>query len=376
MSGNNSNKKNGLDKKTRTVIISAAAGVVVLALCIVAVIWLNGKYKGSMNVTVGAAYDYEAGGYLTLGEYKGLPVNVEVTDDDVSAEIESILETEEVYEQKSGKPVSGEDVNIDFTGYSDGQALEDYSERDDVVTVGEEDYYAEFDSALLEMTTGETKNVDISFPADYDDELVAGKTVNFELKLNYICGNAMPAQLTDEFVTNYTEGECTTAAGFNEYIKNTLYQDNVDGIADTAWQTVTENVDVDKYHKGEVKTAYREEKNNYENISEVIGTSYEDILEQFDMDEDDVEQIAEEVALERMTAKTIAAKENLVMDDEIYKNLLTEYMKDDDTDVESMSFEELEASYRETYSGEPKEGMFVEYIKKYVSDNANVTGMK
>ena len=94
------------------------------------------------------------------------------------------------------------------------------------------------------------------------------------------------------------------------------------------------------------------------------------------MTEDDVEEIAEEVALERMTAKTIAAKENLVMDDETYKNLLTEYMQDDDTDLTSMTFEEIEESYRETYSGEPREGMFVEFIKKYVSNNANVTGMR
>ncbi len=375
MSGNNSNKNND-NKKTRTIIISAAAGVVVIGICAGLAIWMNGNYRGGKDVTVAAAYDYEDGGYLTLGDYKGLEINVGVTDDDVDAEIESILETEETYEQKLGKPVSGDIVNIDYTAFADGQAIEDYSDKDDIVTVGEEDYYAEFDSALLEMTTGEIKNVDISFPADYDDEIVAGKTVNFELKLNYICGNVIPTQLTDEFVTKYSEGECTSVAGFNEYIKNTLYQDNVDCIEDTVWQTAVENVNVDKYHRGEVNTAFEEEKNNYKNISELIGTTYEGILEEFDMTEDDVEEIAEEVALERMTAKTIAAKENLVMDDETYKNLLTEYMQDDDTDLTSMTFEEIEESYRETYSGEPREGMFVEFIKKYVSNNANVTGMR
>ena len=375
MSGNNSNKNND-NKKTRTIIISAAAGVVVIGICAGLAIWMNGNYRGGKDVTVAAAYDYEDGGYLTLGDYNGLEINVGVTDDDVDAEIESILETEETYEQKLGKPVSGDIVNIDYTAFADGQAIEDYSDKDDIVTVGDEDYYAEFDSALLEMTTGEIKNVDISFPADYDDEIVAGKTVNFELKLNYICGNVIPTQLTDEFVTKYSEGECTSVAGFNEYIKNTLYQDNVDCIEDTVWQTAVENVNVDKYHRGEVNTAFEEEKNNYKNRSELIGTTYEGILEEFDMTEDDVEEIAEEVALERMTAKTIAAKENLVMDDETYKNLLTEYMQDDDTDLTSMTFEEIEESYRETYSGEPREGMFVEFIKKYVSNNANVTGMR
>ena len=183
MSGNNSNKNND-NKKTRTIIISAAAGVVVIGICAGLAIWMTGNYRGGKDVTVAAAYDYEDGGELTLGDYIGLEINVGVTDDDVDAEIESILETEETYEQKLGKPVSGDIVNIDYTAFADGQAIEDYSDKDDIVTVGEEDYYAEFDSALLEMTTGEIKNVDISFPDDYDDEIVAGKTVNFELKLN------------------------------------------------------------------------------------------------------------------------------------------------------------------------------------------------
>lgn len=370
MSGKNPNKKKELSKKTRTIIISAVAGVAVIALGIGIFVWQNGKYK----VTVGAAYDYEEGGYIKLGNYKGLTVNVSVSDDDVEAEIESILETEETYEQKQGQPVNGDMVNIDYKAYVDGQAVEDYSDSDDTLTVGEEEDYAEFDSAILGMNTGETKNVDVSFDSDYEDELVAGKTVSFELTLNYICGNEIQTQLTDDFVTSYSEGECTSVAGFTEYIRNLLYEDNVESVADTLWQTATEKVKVEKYHRGEVHTAFEEEKNNYKNISEYIGGTYEDILEQFGMTEEDVEEIANDVALERMTAKTIAAKENLVLDDETYKDLLVDYMQED-IDVSSMSFEEIEDSYRDTYSSEPREGMFVEYIKKYVVDNAKVTGM-
>lgn len=372
MSEKNSKKKKELSKKNRTIIISAVAGVVVIALCIGIYVWKN---AGSYEVTVGAAHDYDEGNYIKLGDYKGLDIDVSVSDDDVEAEIESILEAEEVYEQKQGQPVNGDKVNIDYKAYVDGQFTDDYSESDETMDIGEDDFFPEFDTAVLGMNTGETKTVDVSFDPDYGDELVDGKTVSFELTLNYICGNEMQAELSDNFVTQYSEGECTSVADFYEYIKNSLYQDNVEDVADTAWQMAIENVKVKKYHKGEVKTAFEEEKANYENVGEVIGGTYEDILEQFGMSEDDVEEIAKDVALERMTAKTIAAKENLVLDDETYKNLLFEYMQDEDTDVTSMSLTEVEDSYRETYSGEPREGMFVEYIKKFVVDNANVTGM-
>lgn len=370
MSEKNSKKKKELSKKKRNIIISAVAGAVVIALCIGIYVWTR---EG--DVTVGAAYDYEAGNYIKLGDYKGLVIDVSVSDDDVEAEIESILETEEVYEQKQGQPVGGDMVNIDYKAYVDGQIVDDYSESDDIMEVGEEDFYPEFDTAVLGMNTGETKNVDVSFPSDYGDELVDGKTVNFELTLNYICGNEMQAELSDNFVTKYSEGECTSVADFYEYIKNSLYQDNVDSIEDTVWEEAMEKVKVKRYRRGEVNAAFEEEKQNYENVGEVIGGTYEDILEEFGMTEDDVEEIAKDVALERMTAKTIAAKENLVLDDEAYKNLLIEYMQDEDTDVSSMSLSEVEDSYRETYSGEPREGMFVEFVKKFVVDNANVTGM-
>lgn len=372
MSEKNSNNKTELSKKKRTIIISAVAGAVVIALCIGIYVWKN---AGSYDVTVGAAHDYDEGGYIKLGDYKGLNIDVSVSDDDVEAEIESILEAEEVYEQKQGQPVGGDMVNIDYKAYVDGQIADDYSDSNETMNIGEEELFSEFDTAVLGMNTGETKTVDVSFEPDYGDELVDGKTVSFELTLNYICGNQIQAQLSDDLVTQYSEGECTSVADFYEYIKNSIYQDNVEDAADTAWQMAIENVKVKKYHKGEVKTAFEEEKTNYENVGEVIGGTYEDILEQFGMTEDDVEEIAKDVALERMMAKTIAAKENLVLDDETYKNLLFEYMQDDEEDVSSMSLEELEDSYRETYSGEPREGMFVEYIKQYVVDNANVTGM-
>ncbi|MDE6635185.1 MAG: FKBP-type peptidyl-prolyl cis-trans isomerase [Lachnospiraceae bacterium] len=372
MSEKNSKKQKELSKKKRTIIISAVAGVIVIALCIGIYVWKN---AGSYDVTIGAAFDYDEDGYIKLGNYKELNIDVSVSDDDVEAEIESILETEEVYEQKQGQPVNGDMVNIDYKAYVDGQIVDDYSETDDILEIGAEDFYPEFDTAVLGMNTGETKNIDVNFDSDYEDELVAGKTINFELTLNYICGNQIQAELSDDFVTQYSEGECTAVADFYEYIKNSLYQDNVDSIEDTVWEEAIEKVEVKKYHKGEVKTAFEEEKSNYENVGEVIGGTYEDILEQFGMSEDDVEEIAQDVALERMTAKTIAAKENLVLDDETYKNLLFEYMQDEDTDVSSMSLSEVEDSYREIYSGEPREGMFVEYIKKFVVDHANVTGM-
>lgn len=50
------------------------------------------------------------------------------------------------------------------------------------------------------------------------------------------------------------------------------------------------------------------------------GYTVDELLSSFGMTEDDVAEIAKESAVEKMVAKTIAAKENLTLDDETYKN--------------------------------------------------------
>jgi len=363
---------NGKQKKKLLLAVLAA---VFFVAAVVIILVMVGIGKKEDDVVVGVAYDYEESGHIKLGEYKGVSVDLTVSDEDVAEEIEFILEDEELYTQVEGTPVEGDYINFNCIAFVDGTEIEDYSEEDVFMTVGDEEYYSEFDAAVITMQTGVTKTVQVPFPENYGDELVDGKTVDFELTVNYIAGDPIKQELTDEFVERYSEGECTSADSFDEYIKETLYQDNVDYQADSAWEVVLENTEVDKYHKGEVKIAEEEEIARYESFSEVTG---QDVLEAFGMTEEDVKEIAEEVAKERMIAKTIAAKENLVMTDDEYKKILLSYLEEDgeEEEINAMTLEELEDYYYEIYLDKPREAMFLDFVKSFVADNAEVTGLK
>ena len=65
-----------------------------------------------------AAMDaYNPTDFVELGEYKGVPVNVYVSDDEIDGEIMSIISENSSFEQiKKGKVKDGNTVNIDFTG--------------------------------------------------------------------------------------------------------------------------------------------------------------------------------------------------------------------------------------------------------------------
>lgn len=374
---NNMNTKNdnAAGKNNNKIIIAAVAALVVIAAVIVTVIFVN-KNRNIKDITIGAAYDYEDAGFLKLGDYKGINVSVAVSDEDVEEGVNDALDSVETYVHKEGTPVQGDSVNVDYTATLDGNDLEDYASSDEILEVGSEDNFTEFNNELVTMTTGETKSVEVKVPDDYGDDEIDGKTVVFNITLNYICGDEIDAELTDEFANEYSEGECTSAADFKEYMRKSLYEEKVDSIADDAWESVVENTEVEKVAKGELDNAVKETMDNYKSFAELSGCSVEELLESFGMTEDDAKEVGEDTAKDRMIAKTIAAKENITMDDATYQSLLISNLVDDTDGTDNMSVAELEDAYTSQYAENPKEAMFLECVKKFVADNAVVEGLE
>lgn len=374
---NNMNIKNdnAAGKNNNKIIIAAVAALVVIAAVIVTVIFVN-KNRDIKDITIGAAYDYEDAGFLKLGDYKGINVSVAVSDEDVEEGVNDALDSVETYVHKEGTPVQGDSVNVDYTATLDGNVLEDYASSDEILEVGSEDNFTEFNNELVTMTTGETKSVEVKVPDDYGDDEIDGKTVVFNITLNYICGDEIDAELTDEFANEYSEGECTSAADFKEYMRKSLYEEKVDSIADDAWESVVDNTEVEKVAKGELDNAVKETMDNYKSFAELSGCSVEELLESFGMTEDDAKEVGEDTAKDRMIAKTIAAKENITMDDATYQSLLISNLVDDTDGTDNMSVAELEDAYTSQYAENPKEAMFLECVKKFVADNAVVEGLE
>lgn len=378
--GSKNNKKTGkkinktINKKNLPLIIalSAAAVVVIAVLCII----IGRENAKNNTVEYGVPVDYEAAGYIKLGEYKNIPADVSVSDKDVEDEIQYALEDSESYEKLTGTAKDGDMVNIDYECVIDGEPLEDYSSENEYTTLGDEDFFTEFDEQIPGMNTGETKDIEVNVPEDYGDELIDGKTAQFKVTLNYICGEEEEPQLTDEFVSEYSEGECTSVADFNEYIRKSLYDDNVENLTDNIWESVLENVKVKKYHKGELKIALKETQDNYANFADASDYSVDELLESFGMTRDDMEEMGKETAVEKMAAKTIAVKENITLSEEEYRNLLIEFMEYEDGEEQGKTLEEIEADYEEMNSENPKDAMLRENVKKKVREWANVTGLE
>ena len=166
---------------------------------------------------------------VTLPDYKNIVLkaaDVEVTDDDVQSEIDSLLEdyTEEVPNMER-ETVLGDSVNIDYVGTVDGVEFEGGNTEGagtDLI-LGTYTYIDDFEEQLVGHMPGETVKVEVTFPDDYGVDELNGKDAVFMTTINYINEETLP-ELTDEFVAENLQDyyDCTTVEELRQAIRDEL----------------------------------------------------------------------------------------------------------------------------------------------------------
>lgn len=160
-------------------------------------------------------------GIITLAEYKNLTVSVpaldEITDEDVNEQIKTQLSK---HRQSVETIENGDYANINFVGKINGETFDGGSAENYDIEVGSGILIDGFESGMIGMKTGETKELNLTFPDDYHDENLAGKEVVFSVTVNSI--ERTPA-LTNELVKEL-DAECDSADSYREKVKNELSQ--------------------------------------------------------------------------------------------------------------------------------------------------------
>ena len=143
---------------------------------------------------------------VTLGQYKGLEVEkaeANVTDTQVQAELERMAQNVASTETVERAAEMGDTANIDFEGFDNGVPFEGGKGENFDLKLGSGQFVPGFEEQVVGMTAGEEKDIDITFPEDYHENL-AGKPVVFHVKLNKVTVTNVPA-LDDEFAKDVSE---------------------------------------------------------------------------------------------------------------------------------------------------------------------------
>ncbi|TFE00993.1 trigger factor [Jeotgalibacillus salarius] len=188
---------------------------------------------------------------VKLGEYKGLEVeklDAEVTDEDVDAELVQLQERQaELVVKEDAKVEDGNTVVIDFEGFVDGEAFEGGQAENYSLEIGSGSFIPGFEEQLIGLSTGEEKDVEVSFPEEYHAEELAGKPATFKVKLHEIKAKELP-ELDDEFAKDADE-EVETLAELKEKTKNRLVEEKQNAadmaLRDSVVEKASENAEID-----------------------------------------------------------------------------------------------------------------------------------
>ena len=139
---------------------------------------------------------------VTIEKYTGIKIEkfeYTVTDADVDKEIDSTRERfAESVDVTDRAAQNGDTVNIDFEGKMDGVAFDGGSAQGYDLTLGAGQFIAGFEEQVVCMNVGETKEVNVTFPEDYQAENLKGKPAVFTVTVHKITGKALP-ELNEEF---------------------------------------------------------------------------------------------------------------------------------------------------------------------------------
>lgn len=141
---------------------------------------------------------------IELKEYKGLevePAKIELTDEDLERELEALRERAATFELVEGRPAEdGDTVVVSLVGIvtEPKEKREPLTLKDAIVHLGEENTLPAFNENLRGVTPGEEKRFSVSYPPDYPQAHLAGRTVAFTANVKEVRHKQLPA-LDDDF---------------------------------------------------------------------------------------------------------------------------------------------------------------------------------
>ena len=146
---------------------------------------------------------YEVLPPVALMDFKSVKIEkpvVEISDQDVDAEVERVFRQNRGYEDKGDEAVvaDGDRLGLSFEGKIKGKPFEGGSADHAHLTVGSGEFIPGFEEQLIGMKKGETRQIEVTFPKDYGKEDLQGKKATFDVTILHVDGpNA--GELNDEF---------------------------------------------------------------------------------------------------------------------------------------------------------------------------------
>jgi len=147
----------------------------------------------------------------------------QVEDDDLEKMIQTLREQRTEFSDVERAAVDGDKLNIDFEGFVDDEAFEGGKAESADIVLGSGQMIPGFEEGLTGLSGGEEKELEVTFPENYQADNLAGKAAVFKIKVNTVAEPVLP-ELDDEFFTLFDVKEGGLEA-FREEVKSNMQRE-------------------------------------------------------------------------------------------------------------------------------------------------------
>jgi len=327
--------------------------------------------KENTDFTFSASFETEP--EFEPKDYKGMELEkeeIKVTDDDVKKRIDEIRQMFATMEEiKDDRPaLKGDFVVIDFTGTLDGESYKELNAEDYFLELGSEKFVPGFEDQLIGVKKGETREIKVTFPADYHESRFAGREIIFSVNVKSMREKKLPEN-DDSLIKNFDK--YNSFEDFKDDVRKSLEEKAQRSAKINLENSITEKLI--KENEIEVPSALVERQIYYMILDTQKRMVSAGIDENNAMDftlkmHDKYKSDAEKIVKSFLIIKKIGQKESFVANEEDMEKYLQELALQSGNDYES---------FKKMYEGEEKkESLKMEIIQKKVFDfiqqNANI----
>lgn len=144
---------------------------------------------------------------VEVKDYKGIEVeqvDPEVTEEDVDRDIEAMRKRNSRMVVADRPVENGDTVILDYAGFIGDEQFQGGTAENQELKIGSGMFIPGFEEQLIGVKAGESKDVVVTFPEEYQAKELAGKEATFKCKVHEVKFEELP-ELDDEFAKDVSE---------------------------------------------------------------------------------------------------------------------------------------------------------------------------
>ncbi len=243
-----------------------------------------------------------------LGQYKGIEIPMQeynVTDEMIEKELDK-RRHEQSRMVSVDRPLElGDTAVFDFAGFCDGEQFEGGTAENYSMVIGSHQFIPGFEEQMVGMKIDEERDVNVTFPEDYNAAHLAGKLAVFKVKVHEISYEELP-ELNDEFASETSEFETLDElkADIRRELGEQAEKDREVAFESAAMQKVIDNANV-QINPELVHAEAHAELHNLEHQLADIGLKFEDYANYMGTTVEDLHERYHKMAEDQIKARTV-----------------------------------------------------------------------